>query len=265
MKALALSLTVLLCAPVVFAADPPTHYRVLVPLFLSDPAPGAFGSLWKSEFAVHNPTTSTFFIERCLPNTGCLLFLDRREELRAGETQTELPFIGNATTPPRGTARVLWIRGEGGDPSALAFQLRAADISRLATNAGTEVPIVRQEQFRTSTLHLLNIPVDARFRLTLRVYEMQERVADFRVRVYDQSTGDLAGTSTLRLEMPAETGPYEPGYAQIGDLSAFLSGAGPLPELFRVEIEPLTANSQFWAIVSITNNDTQHFTLVTPQ
>ena len=37
------------------------------------------------------------------------------------------------------------------------------------------------------------------------------------------------------------------------------------PNAVRVEITPLTAGSRYWPFVSITNNDTQMVTLVTPQ
>lgn len=37
-----------------------------------------------------------------------------------------------------------------------------------------------------------------------------------------------------------------------------------LPPMLSIEIEPRTAGSEFWAFVSITNNETQHLTLVTP-
>lgn len=33
----------------------------------------------------------------------------------------------------------------------------------------------------------------------------------------------------------------------------------------RAEIEPLTEGLRYWAFVSVTNNETQHVTTITPQ
>jgi hypothetical protein len=246
----------------------PQYYRVLVPVISRQPVPGAFGSLWTTPFALHNPTSTTFYIDKCAGRTGgCLTYLDANAEIKPGETETSLPpiYIDVDQLLP---ARVLYITTLPNTPSdaaQLSFQLRSADISRSATNAGTEIPVVRENQFRTAKLNLLNVPVDPRFRLTLRLYEMNERAADFRVNVYDQETGAKIGTTNLRLEMAELTGVHEPGYAQIGDLSTLAGSGATLPAHLRIEIEPLTANSAFWGFVSITNNDTQHVTLVTPQ
>lgn len=37
------------------------------------------------------------------------------------------------------------------------------------------------------------------------------------------------------------------------------------PQSARIEVQPLTAGSRYWAVVSLTNNETQLVTLVTPQ
>jgi hypothetical protein len=69
----------------------------------------------------------------------------------------------------------------------------------------------------------------------------------------------MVGEATITLVTPAQ-GPlrFEPGYYQSAELFAGL--AGPL----RVEIQPMISGSRSWAFVSITNNTTQEFTLVTP-
>jgi hypothetical protein len=65
-----------------------------------------------------------------------------------GETQHVLPEF---TPPPSGTnrRRVLNITFLGTDLlDQLAFNLRVADVSRSAESAGTEVPVVRDRDFR---------------------------------------------------------------------------------------------------------------------
>jgi hypothetical protein len=36
-------------------------------------------------------------------------------------------------------------------------------------------------------------------------------------------------------------------------------------ERIRIEIEPLDGRAEYWAYVSVTNNATQHVTIVSPQ
>jgi len=250
------------------SAEAGERYRVLIPSYVDEPAPGAFGSLWTTPLAIHNGTSSTFVFD-----PACFEVCQDHPRLTPGKTQQqihEFSWEWKSGQP----ARVLGISvAEGNDsPAALSFQLRSADVSRSASNAGTEVPVVRETEFRTATLHLLNVPADPRFRLTLRIYEMDQAQSDFAVRVYDQAATTLLGGTTVHLSMPLAPDlphltpvPVAPGYAQIGDLSTLLPAGAALPATLRFEIEPKTKDSAFWSFISITNNDTQHVTLVTPQ
>jgi hypothetical protein len=56
----------------------------------------------------------------------------------------------------------------------------------------------------------------------------------------------------------------EPAYAAYAGFEEILQTPGIHPPALRIEVEPLTPGSRFWAFVSITNNDTQRVTLVTP-
>ncbi|HYR28357.1 MAG TPA: hypothetical protein VEU30_07825, partial [Thermoanaerobaculia bacterium] len=143
-----------------------------------------------------------------------------------------------------------------------AFQLRIADTSRLALTAGTQIPVVRDSELLTGTARLLAIPADPRFRLTFRLYELDLTASEFAVRVYEQGTGTLLDERVLTLAAPhPERIPrFEPAYAEIPDFGS-LAASGRL----QVEIEPLTEGAKFWAFVSITNNETQQITLVTPE
>jgi len=65
----------------------------------------------------------------------------------------------------------------------------------------------------------------------------------------------------LRPPAPGDTG-RSPGYAEIGDLSQI----APLGNASRlaVEVEPLTPGLRIWSFVSVTNNETEHVTIITP-
>lgn len=241
--------------------------RVFLPVYIDQPVPGAFGSLWATTFAVHNGSNREFIIEWCSPdpslNIACPLVLPGDADLRPGDTKTALPsFYPKPADPNAGS--VLYIFPEDA-PQALSFQLHVKDQSRSAVSAGTEVPVVQEADFKTLTLHLLNIPVDDRFRLTARLYEMNLDDSTFAFRVYDQDTNAIVGARIVTMHIaPQGLNRFHPAYSQIDDLNAMAAAAIPKPKRLRIELEPKTPGVQFWAYVSITNNETQQVTLITP-
>jgi hypothetical protein len=244
--------------------------RVLIPIYFEHPVAGAYGSLWQSQFAIHNSSLCSYTIEWCspLPDLGCLLVGSEDAILVRDETQTALP--GLYPKPVNGVAgAVIYIDGDG-DPSQhcgtiddvedLSFQLRIADSSRSGTNAGTEIPVVREKSFRTAPLQLLDVPADDRFRLVLRLFEMNLDRAGFAIRVFDQATNALLSRREITTSTPPQgKSRFQPGFAEVVDL------ATPQAGFVRVEVAPLTPGSAFWAYVSVTSNESQQVTLVTPQ
>jgi hypothetical protein len=254
-----------LLVPLTAQAQQNQFKRFLLPIYLAEPVSGAHGSIWASELAIFNPTSADFHNDWCapLPAEGCPIPLLGNAYIQPGETETSLPSLGEPVYGGHG--RVLYIRpfsNPAGDPNALAFQLRVFDRSRIQQTAGTEIPVIREADFRHTTAYLLNIPVDANSRLTFRLYEMDLRLSDFDIRVYDQSNGNLLGTyrSSLIAPAPERLLWFQPAYVEINDLSTVASASR-----IRIEVQPRTAGSSFWAFVSVTNNDTQQITLVTPQ
>lgn len=247
------------------AAAQTTLIRVLVPLFTTQPVPGAYGSLWQSQFVMHNGTFSrTYDIMTCPPAANCMGVGSADQELVPGETQGGLPGLYRPLPANQVAGTVVYLIspavGDLGD--SLAFDLRIVDLSRSATAAGTDIPVVRDRDLYTSTIHLLNIPTDARFRLALRVFEMNLDRAQFAVRIFDQATNSLLVARTVTTSLNVPPGGFTPGFAEITDL---LSGVAAPPSEIRLEIAPLTAGVASWAYVSITNNESQQITLSTPQ
>src|SRR5450759_2183423 len=140
---------------------------------------------------------------------------------------------------------------------------RVTDLRRNATNAGTEVPVVREGSFRTSTLHIPDVPAEPRFRLLSRLFEMNLERADFTIGVFDQATNALVFQRQVTTSTPPQDAlRFQPGFAQIVDLIP--ASTAPAPAYVRIEIEPLTKGCAFWSYVSVTNNESQQVTLVTP-
>lgn len=256
----------LLCALALSTAPadvPVQHFtRVLVPIYVRTPVLGANGSLWKTRFTVRNNGSTNAGILWC---TGvCPAIYVPDADLLPGETQHALPntlFSGPGVSP----GSVLYIYP--GDDSQLSFNLRVADTSRSDISAGTQIPVVRERDFRTKTTELVNIPIDARYRNTLRLYSLDPGAADYAIRLYAENSTALLGATTVHVVSPAIPNlQLEPGYFQLNDVMALATAATViLPTTVRVEIEPLTAGSTFWAFVSVTNNETQQLTTVTPQ
>jgi hypothetical protein len=241
------------------SAVPFPYLRVLLPIYLEHPVPGAFGSSWQTQFAIHNASAQPYIIAWCAAD-ACPLDLSADEELLPNETQTALP--ARYPKPVNGAAGAVLYLFSNPVPQNLddlSFQLRATDVSRSATSAGTEIPIVRETSFKTEAFDILGVPVDPRFRLVFRLFEMNLDRARFTVRVFDQATNALISATLLTTSTPPQTSfRFQPGFAEmaIPDVTA---------GTVRLEIEPLTKGAAFWAYVSVTNNDTQQVTLATPQ
>jgi hypothetical protein len=150
---------------------------------------------------------------------------------------------------------------------SLSMNLRVFDVTHDAQNFGTEMPIVRENEFAINRISLVGVPTDARFRNTLRIYS--DFAADALVTVGNQPP------VRIRLERSGDGGLFPglfPGFPDIsvpayGVFTDFPVGTSPV----RVTIE---AQSDFlsllpieipvWAFVTVTNNTTQAITTITP-
>lgn len=248
-------------------AQEPELRKVLVPLFVYEPLPGAYGSLWITDFWVGNAGSEielvyglvwSCFLPECI---GAPAPIEPGVTMHTG-VQSSFGTRGAFVHVP----------ADGGD--SIRFGLRFRDLSRQATTWGTELPLAREDAFRGS-LSLVDVPVTSGFRQTLRIYELEgvEREALVRVRSYrlepshsepfdppDPLLGEVVLTLTFA---PTEFPPENPGFAIVTDFSA-IADLGDA-ERIRIEIEPVTPGLRLWAFVSVAHNETQHATVITPQ
>jgi hypothetical protein len=218
------------------AADPAVFEPILFPV--SFQGPGALGSQWLTESFINANGSQAFFRDP-LPCTGCSqsLSFGSKQLLNDG-----LPW-GHVLYALRGTT------------SALDFASRIRDTSRQSQTAGTEVPVVRESDFRDH-LRFMNIPVDARYRVTLRLW----------------SLGDFPQFIAVVDSIPAEQQPLTvskiPGTSMwFGtlDVTSLLTRASNNPTNLAVNGSPnVQASPAIWGMLSITNNDTQQVTIVSP-
>ena len=253
--------------------DPEGYQRVLIPLVTNQDLPGAYGSLWRTELVVRNEAAEPvqIFQSECFFFCSCFVVTECPQQATpANSLYIDGVFVSDLI---RNDGAFIYIQRRYSDQVAFAARLR--DISRNAESAGTAVPVVREEQLlTTTTAHLLDVPNDPRFRVHLRIYGVASPsgAGDVLVRIYAlDSNAEIA-------EVPIAIRPYrysggripppeqhdnQPGFAEIANLGDAI-GSTTVDRL-RVDVIPVTPGLIFWAMITVTNNQTQQVMTVTPQ
>jgi hypothetical protein len=148
----------------------------------------------------------------------------------------------------------------------LSLQLRAQDLSRQASTWGTELPIVRELDLFQDQLLLIDIPSVPDFRQTLRIYDFDsDTPSSVIVRFYEEATqgrGLLLHEIQVPLMLP-HSHDLQPRQASISLWTEEFAALRGVPR-FRIEVLPATPGLRFWAFATVTHNETQHITLITP-
>src|SRR5215203_5330084 len=256
----------LAAAPMVVAQSNPADYTTtLVPL-VSQGLRGANGSVWDSELFVFNGSHLPLVMPR---------FSD----------SPVLTIEPSLIIDPHSTVRInLYPRDGGADgaflhvPNTLVnstkMSLRVRDTSQNATSLGDEVPVVRADQ-AGHELTIFDVPVDPKYRATLRIYGFTPAPMQVGVTIYSEDGNtplayfdqDLQGIAIL----VADPFPSHPAYAAINPLTAAVRAAAAGSRV-RIQITnyagcctPPLRVAKIWAFVSLTNNETNQVTIVTPK
>jgi len=228
--------------------------RLMIPIVIEANAPGAFGSSWHSDVTMHNasnvavlpqaPTCNPYILAPCL-------------QFRIEAHQTVHP-----TLYPNPGDPAVFVRIPRSVADAFDVQARVQDVSRQAQTWGTSIPVVRPTDFRP-VVRLHAIPTDSRFRDTLRIYGY-DSAGPVQVRILDESKNAIIATMQLDAVQPPDRTTFPP-FAQIASLrDAFPQLAAY--ETVGVEIDSaFTPPAPIWAFISVTNNETQHVTIIAPQ
>jgi hypothetical protein len=244
-------------SPACDGIDPAVFETLLLPV--PQVTPGRFGSMWESRFSIYNGNgvdlNPNFPDQDIFPfDNGCQ-FPECPQVPVVRANSRHVPLLYPTSMP--GT--LLYVRREYAE--RVSYSLRIQDVSRQALTWGTEIPVVRESDFVSTPLQLFDVPTDERFRQALRVYETGGR-DDSLVRLDVYSSEDqIIATTTLRILQPL---------SRCLSLVQILDLTGRFPEIsahetVRLTITPLTPGLRFWAFVSVTNNETQHVTVVSPQ
>ena len=218
--------------------------RILYPVLFS--TNGAAGSRWVSEGTLSNPRE--WFVENgnTVGPLGPCITYPCGERIEPGE----ITQFGNGF--PRGA--MLYVPRP--EAPMLSFGLRIRDVSRQAEGLGTQVPVVRERDFtHGGGITLLDVPLDPRYRVKLRIYAIEPVLG-----ITGQMTlrNIATGAVTVRhFELQEPLDRRQPHYAEI-DLPT-----GAANERVNVFLT-LPMDSTAWAFATVTNNDTQQVTIVTP-
>ena len=252
------------------AIETTNYEKVLVPLLLPDsPVPGAFGAQWSSELWVSNRSQYPveFFNDiTCtrvcpalpFPNPPYPRLLpDSAEKFSTGSFDNGL----------------LYYLQKGGD-QAVDFSLHIRDVSRSKENAGTEIGVVRERDFRQGTFEILNVPLDDVSRATLRIYDTDALAFASGAQV---SILSMDGQPIVASHVDLAPQVRKPGSDLAKKIPAF-AAFGQIPDIRnqfafiqtgfsdRVRIRiTLDFNAHGWAFVSVTNNATQLVTTYRPE
>lgn len=234
-------LAVYIQVPFDFTGDVPAIFeRVLLPVF-TPPVYGAFGSEFHTELRIANIGTDVVRVYglsepcqiTCVGNGLGAYYILKDQEVIPGQFE----LTG-------GPGRFLWIQKR----TDLAMNLRVHDVTRSALNFGTEIPIVGEKDWVKNRIVLLGVPADPRFRKTLRIYGQEAMTVTV-------TAGDR---SPVHIALSQPGGVYDVPYGVFGD---FPEGEGTVRVIITSELE----NTPIWAMITVTNNETQVISTITPQ
>lgn len=250
-------------------AQAPGFEKILFPIVANFEVPGAFGSRWVSKASVLNLSNQAVAIDG-----GSFCF-----DCIQGAKATLEPGVSYSVVPLEGTGGIpgsfLYVDRQFDEQ--LHFSLLARDVSRSTETWGTEIPVVRENQFRSDDIELLGVPPNpSNYRVTLRIYSLDPAGGVVNVSVFEQDGFVLphgpverdhelgnAYYTTIRQKNNFAWSENYPGYAEVTALP-IKTEPGPEVESLRVEIEPLTPGLRIWAFLTLTNNDTQSLSVISP-
>ena len=255
--------TLLLAAALLAPAASAQMQKILIPVYFN--ADGA-GASWQTFLLINNGMSKPFsssnlvFFTACGVSPGC-----PTEFILPGEVNSPI----SPTSTPAGI--VLFVPADEAD--RLVFRLMIGARPRNLPERGTEIPVVRERDFRTDLISLPYIELHGPVRARLRVYDPDQH-AHAQVRVTLRDWNDPIRRPPLAsavLDLLPPPGSFSqipppvtmPSYAEL-DLQAAFAETILHGTLFNVDVEPLTPGLRFWAFATITDNATNDVQTVTP-
>lgn len=163
----------------------------------------------------------------------------------------------------------LYVPRETAKNIGLSLMVESSERSRLEERSFTELPIIRERDFRDGKTEFINVRIDPGFRQTVRIFGIDPHAsAALMMRVYELDTGLLIHecehtVAPLSSETNSMGLPIRPSFGMECDMSEHLRQHSNTLRV-RIELESLTPGFRYYSFMSVTNNETQHFYTVLP-
>lgn len=245
--------------------DARNYDRILIPVWAQNPIRGGGGSLWVSEFWVRNESDSAAWVTQAAP---ICIACDPNQLFKVQARSTRVFRESEFLNSPAGGLGI-FLHVEKGRLQDFHFWLRVFNLTRIRQSLGTEVPVVREDDAFSTRIALIGIPLEAKFRLALRIYAInRESERRARVKIYAEESGTVLVDRIANLGsdgIASELNPYAQSFDVLDLVGAFPQLISENTQRLRVEITSVSSDLRFWAFVAATNNETQEVTTFTPQ
>lgn len=245
------------------------HETILLPFAFRehrDVLPGSFGTRWTGQVWLENRNDAEVpLFQYCMqlcPGFGAHL---------TGRMGTDPLGIN-----PAEQGLLLFIPiGLAGN---LTFSNRIFETTLRAQPRGVDIPVVREGNFFTGTQTLIGVPGGPAVRISLRAYDPWQAftppalpgppLEQVHVVVLDEHQRMELGTATLQPRVMHRTTVgqdwHKPGFDALYDLAAVIPAIND-HQYVHVRLHPVPAGAQYWAMVAVTDNETQTVSIITAQ
>jgi len=237
----------------------PKSEEIIIPIAIQ-PISAAYGTRWVSDISVFNDSDDSVAIG---------------PEICSSIGRAYVCDPPPARVPPHSSMRIepwsvyadypfMILHPPADHVGNLHFTVRLRETSRDPDGPGTEIPVLRTKDFQQKQVWLPSIPTSTRFRANLRVFT---RASIITVRVKDNTTGELLAQREIRRLIPTDGDSF--GTLTFNDL--FEAPVVRAHEKVRIEVESgseVWSPSVFlpvWAMVTLTDNESQRVQVFTPQ
>lgn len=220
--------------------------EIIIPIALQ-PVDASFGTRWVSEISVYNDSDDVVPIDSELCSVALVGIVPCSKPPRRVQPHSSMSIEPSSF--------VMWLLPPADHADRLHFTVRLHETSRDPDGPGTEIPVIRSRDFQKTQVWLPSIPTSSRFRSTLRVLTEGYSVT---VRVMDDTTGQLLSEQTVHRSFPTD-GPSLGMVTFDNPLAAAVVGAH---ERVRIEAD---SQSPVWAMVTLTDNESQRVQIFTPR
>lgn len=200
-------------------------------------------------------------------DTRLIMFNAREQALSVGlAPKTGTTITGPVVSVPLPT--FLYLPKSEADSIRMSLVVESSERDHPEERSFTELPVVRERDFRSDRMQFIGVRMDRGFRQTVRIYGLDPNLGGrLMMNVYPLDSNRILhrcehevfahGTETTSAGLP-----LRPAFGMECDMSHHLAG---YEGIVRIELVPLTPGLKYWAFVSVTNNKTQHFYTVEAQ